>query len=129
MHNIKINMGIMHKGEIQLQEMHFILFDILFFLSFIFGLITLILTQHMLANGGLEIAPVTSLAIYQYELAVEWVFAIKWAFFFFIYYLFRCGNIIKTKHDAIAGSLFFFMMFFFCFVNMWNDILIFIYQL
>jgi len=129
MYNIKNNMGLVYKGKIEIQKIHINIFDILFLFAFIFSLIALILTQHILANGGQEIAPVTSVAIYQYELAVEWIFAIKWAFFFFMYYMFRNGNIIKTKGDAAAGSIFFFMMFFFNFVDMWNDILIFSYQL
>lgn len=129
MYNIKNNMGSAYKGKIRIQQMHVIIFDILFLFAFIFSLIALILTQQILANGGQEIAPVTSVAIYQYEIAVEWIFAIKWAFFFFMYYMFRCGNIIKTKGDAAAGSIFFFMMFFFNFVDMWNDVLIYMYQL
>lgn len=112
-----------------MQKMHVIMFDILILFAFIFSLTALILTQYMLANGGQEIAPVTRAVIYHYEVGVEWVFAAKWAFFFFIYCSFRSGKIIKTKSDAAAGLLFSFMIFFFGFVDMWNDILIFIYQL
>ena len=114
--------------DVQRLKRHVHVFDFLFILSFIFGFITLLLTQCILANGGQEVAPVTSAAIYQYDLDLVLVFTAKWAFLFATYYIMRSGSQLKTQSDAVTGTLFFFMLFSFCFINMWNDLLIYIYH-
>ena len=102
--------------------------DIIFIAAFLFSLAALSMTHYALAHGAIEIAPITSIAIYHYALGMNWIFAAQWTFFTFIYYLFRGGKLLKTKGDTVLATVYPFMLLNFCFIDMWNDVLILAYM-
>ena len=102
------------------------LMDIMFLTSFLLSLCALTLTHYLLANGCVEVGLITG-ACYL-SMGLCWIFALQWALLGFIYYLLRGGKLIRSTGDAIAASIFPFFIFFFTFVDLWNDLLIYFWM-
>jgi len=98
--------------------------DMLFALAFSCSFGSLTLTHYLLAKGFVEIGLLAG----RFYMFISWLFAAQWACLFAIYLVLRSGRLVRSDADATATMLFPILIFFFCFVDFWNDMLVLLFS-
>ncbi|MDF2954547.1 hypothetical protein [Candidatus Alkanophaga liquidiphilum] len=98
--------------------------DVLFALAFSCSFGALTLTHYLLANGFVEMGLLAG----RFYMFISWLFAAQWACLFAIYLVLRSGRFVRSDADAAITTLFPILLFFFCFVDFWNDVLVLLFS-